>query len=76
MRGFPNVQFRHFITPKAPLGDSYVPIFDGPEETEFLIRRGMEDGEFYFGNNNSTEPNVKSSLSGFEMLRKFIESED
>ena len=50
IRGFPDVQFRHLITPKAPLGGAYIPIFDGPERTEFLIGRGIEDGEFYFGN--------------------------
>jgi hypothetical protein len=78
IRGFPKVQFRHLITPKAPLGGSYIPIFEGREQIEFLIKRGLEDGEFYFGNSTKGQdlPRVRSSISGFEKIRQIIEIED
>jgi hypothetical protein len=78
IRGFPKVQFRHLITPKAPLGDSYVPIFDGAEEVNFLIERGLEDGEWYFGPGESGQetPRVKSTRSNFEKIRDMIRMED
>ena len=65
------------ITPKGPLGSSYIPIFDGPEETKFLIDRGIEDGEFYFGNGtrDQNSPRVRNSISGFEKIREFIKME-
>jgi len=33
VRGYPNVHFRHLITPITDLGGGYVPIFDGVEQT-------------------------------------------
>ena len=63
MRGFPNVQFRHLLSPRGPLGGSYIPIFDGVKEVDFLIKRGLEDGEWYFGpvEKGQDSPRVRSS---------------
>ena len=37
VRGFPHVQFRHLITPRAPLGGGFIPIFDGIDQIKFLL---------------------------------------
>ena len=41
--GYPNVQFRHLLTPQVPLNGGWLPIFDGIDQIEFLLEQGEID---------------------------------
>jgi hypothetical protein len=37
-RGYPNINFRMLIKPLVDLNGGYIPIFDGRDEIEFLLK--------------------------------------
>ena len=43
IRGYPNVHFRHLISPRVPLGGGYVPIYDGVDVNIKLMDQGEID---------------------------------
>lgn len=43
IRGYPNVHFRHLITPQATLGGGYIPLFDGIDTTRRYMEQGYND---------------------------------
>ena len=76
VRGYPEVEFRHLLTPRVPLEGGFVPIFDGRESIEFLLKQGEEDGrahmEHYLEqvrNETGASPRVKTA---FDSLLEFI----
>lgn len=70
VRGYPDVHFRHLIAPTMQLPGTWLPILEGREEVETMIKAGYEDTEknlkYYFSKyphhsidyNNSTSPKV------------------
>ena len=40
IRGYPNVHFRHMVTPSVALGGGYIPIFDGAGVNVAMIKQG------------------------------------
>lgn len=59
VRGYPDVHFRHLITPQAKLGGGYIPLFDGLETTRRYMDQGYNDAtdslnNYYNNLNNST----------------------
>lgn len=59
-RGYPNVDFRHLLAPRVPLNGGFVPIFDGIEQIEFLLKQGEED----------TKENLRPYLEQLERQKK------
>jgi hypothetical protein len=47
VRGYPDVELRHLITPTRSLAGGFVPIFDGSEEILELLRKGELDGKLH-----------------------------
>ena len=43
IRGYPDVHFRHMISPSTPLGGGYVPIFDGVDVNLKLMDQGEKE---------------------------------
>ena len=40
IRGYPNVHFRHMVTPSVALCGGYIPIFDGADINVAMIKQG------------------------------------
>lgn len=60
VRQFPNVNFRHLVTPQTALItgiNKQVPIWDGLDKVEFLITQGKKDGTNYFEYYNKQQDN-------------------
>lgn len=69
VRGYPNVHFRHMVTPNTDLGGGYIPIFDGPEVNVKMIQQGYEEAtqnleEYYkmFPKNGTNSTNQKPKV--------------
>lgn len=64
VRGYPNVHFRHLMSPKVDIGGGYIPIFDGVEVNLELLKQGEIDTrknlEYYFAQLEE-QPEVTSS---------------
>lgn len=43
VRGYPNVHFRHMISPRQDIGGGPVPIFDGTDVTQRFLEIGYQD---------------------------------
>lgn len=43
VQGYPDVQFRHLLTPQVPLEGGFLPIYDGLDEINFLLTQGEID---------------------------------
>lgn len=46
-RGFPNIDFRIMVLPRAELAGGFVPIYDGVDVVEKFLALGFKDGTYY-----------------------------
>ena len=74
VRGYPNVHFRHLMSPRSDIGGGFIPIFDGVDVNLKLLEMGEKDTrknlEFYFNQTNQTaetQPEVQSI--SFDLIR-------
>ena len=85
VRGYPNVHFRHLLTPQVPLNGGFIPIYDDVDQIEFLLNAGETDTrknlETYLNGTDyksqfPDKPKVKKSSPAFDAIRQLLLEEN